>query len=207
VADQQLAQFLRDASVTKGFRRQSLSTRQVTRYSGGDVVGGAPGRYRGSEQSVPDTALTFDNYIAVSTRPSWRSRALTGSRSESSRTCSSTRPQLEGQAKLILEGDFLPNTAGTAPPEHTYKGNGSAAHDCRAADKPNNWWLACTSKVIKPYLWQLREAPSFTYLVNPNDPNVFLTNQFMYGAHSSGAAAETVWWAQRSGDFGRLILS
>jgi len=62
------------------------------------------------------------------------------------------------------------------------------------ANKPNNWWLYDTTKPIMPLLWQLRQAPRFTYKTNPSDDNVFLSNQFLYGVDARGAAAETVWF-------------
>jgi phage major head subunit gpT-like protein len=190
--DQRLAQFLRDAAVTNGFDGVPVYSTSHP-LLGGDVVGGAPGGTAVQSNLLVNTALTFDNYITVRTAI----MALKGADGQPLGIVPNLLihpPQLEGTAKLILEGDFLPNTAGTAPQSNTYKGTAQRLMIPELADKPNNWWLCCTSKVIKPYLWQLREAPSFTYLVNPNDPNVFLTNQFMYGAHSSGAAAETVWW-------------
>jgi phage major head subunit gpT-like protein len=50
------------------------------------------------------------------------------------------------------------------------------------------WYLMDTSRPIKPFIWQLRKAPKFTWKNRPEDDNVFFTNQALYGVDARGAA-------------------
>lgn len=43
------------------------------------------------------------------------------------------------------------------------------------------WFLLDTSRALKPLIFQDREAFDFVALDNPNDPNVFWKNKFVYG--------------------------
>ncbi|QAX29274.1 Mu-like prophage major head subunit gpT family protein [Leisingera sp. NJS204] len=43
------------------------------------------------------------------------------------------------------------------------------------------WYLLCTSEVIKPIIYQEREAFDFVALDNPTDANVFKNKEFLYG--------------------------
>jgi phage major head subunit gpT-like protein len=49
------------------------------------------------------------------------------------------------------------------------------------------WYLLCTSKPIKPFIWQLREAPDFVIRNVPSDPVVFDTHTYLYGTKARGA--------------------
>jgi phage major head subunit gpT-like protein len=51
------------------------------------------------------------------------------------------------------------------------------------------WYLADTSKPIKPLSWLLRKAPDFTYRNQPADPVVFDLHTYIYGSESRGNAA------------------
>lgn len=47
-------------------------------------------------------------------------------------------------------------------------------------------YIMCTKRAIRPYVWQLREAPVFVQRVDPTDPVCFNEREFIYGAESSG---------------------
>lgn len=51
------------------------------------------------------------------------------------------------------------------------------------------WYLLDTTKPIKPFSWLLREAPDFTYRIQPDDPIVFDTHTYAYGSKARGAPA------------------
>lgn len=55
------------------------------------------------------------------------------------------------------------------------------------------WYLLDTTKALKPILFQNRQAPQFTSLDNPDDPNVFLRKEFIYGADSRNTAGFGFW--------------
>jgi phage major head subunit gpT-like protein len=192
--DQQLAAFLRIANTVIGYDGTGVySTAHPV--NGGDVSGGPAAGASNQSNLFVNTALTYDNYVAVRT-------SMMAYKGEDNQPLTVVPnllvvpPQLEGAAKLILEADFLAgvNAVNTAPQSNTYKGTAKILMIPELADKPNNWWLLDTTKVVKPLMWQLRQAPRFTYLVNPADYNVFMQKQFVYGVDSRGAAAETLWF-------------
>lgn len=51
------------------------------------------------------------------------------------------------------------------------------------------WYLADTSKPIKPLSWLLRQAPDFTYRNQPDDPMVYDTHTIGMGSVARGAPA------------------
>lgn len=56
------------------------------------------------------------------------------------------------------------------------------------AAHPEWWFLASTSRVVKPLIYQERQAPQFTALDKPTDANVFFKKQFIYGVDLRGNA-------------------
>jgi phage major head subunit gpT-like protein len=45
----------------------------------------------------------------------------------------------------------------------------------------------CLNRAVKPFIWQLRQAPTFVNLVDPTLPNMFKERAFIYGAEGQGA--------------------
>lgn len=62
------------------------------------------------------------------------------------------------------------------------------------ANEPTVWYLSDQSKFVKPFIWQLREAPNTTYQNNPNDESVFMLNEYRYGVRARGAAGFGLWF-------------
>ncbi len=60
------------------------------------------------------------------------------------------------------------------------------------AASSTQWFLADTSKPIKPFLYQLRRAPEFVSRDQLNDPAVFENEIFTYGCAYRGAVAHTL---------------
>lgn len=56
------------------------------------------------------------------------------------------------------------------------------------------WWLLDTTGGLKPFIWQLREAPNFVAKTKPDDPNVFDLHQYLYGSMLRGAAGYGPWF-------------
>lgn len=52
----------------------------------------------------------------------------------------------------------------------------------------NAAYAICSTRGIKPFVWQLREAPVFVNLVDPTLPNCFNEKEFIYGAEGRGVA-------------------
>lgn len=60
------------------------------------------------------------------------------------------------------------------------------------ANDPTTWYLADTTKPIKPLIYQLRRAPNFVSRVNPDDPKVFDSKKFTYGVEYRCAVGATL---------------
>lgn len=53
---------------------------------------------------------------------------------------------------------------------------------------PGTWYLADTTKPVKPFGWLLREAWSFAQRIDPRDPVVFDKNKYLIGGRGRGKA-------------------
>ncbi len=199
--DQQLANYLINcaastaATPVNGFDGVPLfSTAHPT--LGGGVAGSVPNGV-GSTQSnlFVNTALTYENYRIVRANM-LNLKGKDGQPLYNKPDILVCGPTLEGVARNIVEADFVAGVNGvtTANQSNVLKGTTKVKVIQELSSMPNAWWLFCTSSVVKPLIWQLRMAPQFTYLVNPNDLNVFMARQFIYGVEAWGAAAESLWF-------------
>lgn len=209
--DHQIARWMRsDASTVNGFDGvPQFSTAHPL--LGGDVVGSSAGGF-GGITGVPatqsnlllSTALTYDNYVAA--RATMRSYlGADGQPLDIEPNVLVVPPQLEQIGKLILEAENVPSTtatsgaAGQAAMTNTYRNTAKLMVIPELANKSTNWWLLDTTKVVKPFLWQLRSAPQVIPRFSMTDPAVFDLHQFLYGADARGNAAETVWFLALAG--------
>ncbi len=55
------------------------------------------------------------------------------------------------------------------------------------------WFLIASGALVKPIILQTRQDSRFTALDNPDDANVFMRKQFVYGADARRAAAPGLW--------------
>ncbi len=55
------------------------------------------------------------------------------------------------------------------------------------------WFLIASGALVKPIILQTRQDSRFTALDNPDDANVFMRKQFIYGADARRAAAPGLW--------------
>jgi phage major head subunit gpT-like protein len=201
--DVQLAAFMRSrASTENGFDGVPMFS-TAHPLLGGDVASSSQAGGLGGVTGVPatqsnlllNTALTFDNYVAA--RAQMRSlRGADGQPLAVNPNVLAVAPNLEGIGKLILESDFMSNINGntTAPQSNVWKGSAELLVIPELADKPGSWFLFDTTKVVKPFVWQLRSAPTLVQKTSPTDDNVFSFHQFLYGIEARGAAAETLWF-------------
>lgn len=109
-------------------------------------------------------------------------------------------PSLETKARTIVQSQYLPQlvdggtlaTSGAGFVENVNIGTAEVLVIDDLEVNPLNWYLFDTTKPILPFIFQLRQAPVFTYLINPNDPNVFFNKQFIMGCEMRGAADCTI---------------
>ncbi|MEO8531360.1 MAG: Mu-like prophage major head subunit gpT family protein, partial [Deltaproteobacteria bacterium] len=55
------------------------------------------------------------------------------------------------------------------------------------------WYLLDTSRAVRPMIWQEREAYTFESLDRSTDPNVFFSNEFLYGVRARVNAGFGLW--------------
>lgn len=55
------------------------------------------------------------------------------------------------------------------------------------------WFLMCTNEVIKPIIYQERQAAKFVSLDKPDDENVFMNKTYIYGSESRNGAGYGFW--------------
>jgi len=101
-------------------------------------------------------------------------------------------PQLEFTAKQIVQADLIVAAAGanaaTGSQTNVYKGTADVLVIPELANEATAWYLADDKRAVKPLIWQLRQSPEFTYLNRPDDPNVFLMDEFLFGTRARGVA-------------------
>jgi len=98
-------------------------------------------------------------------------------------------PQLEGQGKDIVLADRL-----AAGATNTDKGTARLIVVPELANEGTRWYLADGSKGIKPWIFQLRRAPTLVMKDGPTCDNVFWDRDVVWGADSRGNIAPGPWW-------------
>jgi len=138
-------------------------------------------------------ALTTDNLAEViSTMGSWKGED--GQELEVEPNLLVVGPDLRNQARRILNAEIIATTAGNAAESNVMKGDMDLLVVPRLASIPGVWFPMDTTRPIKPMLFQLREAPTFDYLMKSDDPNVFMKDEYIAGVKARGAAGYGPWW-------------
>jgi phage major head subunit gpT-like protein len=58
----------------------------------------------------------------------------------------------------------------------------------RLATEPDAYYVLCTKRAVRPFVFQNREAPEFAALTKPDDEAVFKRDEYLYGVRARGAA-------------------
>lgn len=103
-------------------------------------------------------------------------------------------PQLEDEARTLINADVVTNAAGTASQSNIYKGSAEMLVMPQLASQPTAWYLFDTTKPIQPMIFQLEQAPEFVFKNDPKDDTVFYKGQYVYGAEAYGAAGVSLWF-------------
>jgi phage major head subunit gpT-like protein len=98
-------------------------------------------------------------------------------------------PQLETKAKKIVVATELAG-AGT----NVMAGTARILVLPQLANAATTWYLFDTSRSIKPLISQVREAPNFVAMTQPDSPNVFNRDTYVYGSSARGAAGYGLWF-------------
>lgn len=96
-------------------------------------------------------------------------------------------PALEEEARLILEADQINGTT------NVLKGTAKIHVEPILSKEPDYWFLLCTSRFLKPFIYQIREKIKFVSLTRETDENVFMRDEFMYGASGRSNAGYGFW--------------
>ncbi len=96
-------------------------------------------------------------------------------------------PALEETARLILEADQVNGTT------NVLKGTAKLLVEPLLAEHESYWFLLCTGRFLKPFIYQLREKIRFTSLTKDTDENVFMRDEFLYGATGRSNAGYAFW--------------
>ncbi len=145
--------------------------------------------------NFPGTPLTFANYASV--RASMMSyRGENGLPLGVNPDVLIVPPQLEVTARNILNAQFIVGSEASAAGGNTNVLQGSAQVLVvpEISDQPDTWYLADTSRPVKPLVFQLRKAPEFVSKTQPVDDNVFFDREFLWGVDSRGAAGYSLWF-------------
>ena len=95
---------------------------------------------------------------------------------------------------------MIPNDAaysastGAAPQSNVLKGTAKVIVWPSLANQAATWYLLDGSRALKPFIYQNRIAPQFSFLNKPTDTPVFMQDEFLYGVRARGAGAYGVWW-------------
>lgn len=96
-------------------------------------------------------------------------------------------PALEDVARKILLADQIDGTT------NVYKNTAEILVVPELAGEDKQWYLACTSKPLKPLIYQERKAPKFTPLIDDKDENVFMRKQYLYGVDARSNVGYGFW--------------
>ncbi|MEA4892641.1 MAG: Mu-like prophage major head subunit gpT family protein [Peptococcaceae bacterium] len=96
-------------------------------------------------------------------------------------------PDLEATARELLYADQI---AGTT---NVRKGTAELLVVPELADYPGRWFLLCTTRPLKPLIFQERKKPKIVSMTNETDTAVFMNKKFIYGVDSRAAFGYGMW--------------
>lgn len=116
-----------------------------------------------SNYDASGKSLTFDNYGSVRAAMMAR-KGENGEMLGVMPNLLVVPPQLEATARLILAGDVLPSTAGTASQTNIWKGTAELLVIPELAADATTWYLFDTRGIVKPLVYQRRRSFEFSIL-------------------------------------------
>jgi phage major head subunit gpT-like protein len=98
------------------------------------------------------------------------------------------------QAELIGRDITLATGHGAAADTNILRGSLDLLTLPRLASDPKSYFVMCTTRAIRGLVFQNREAPEFAALTKPDDENVFMRDEFLYGVRARGAGGLGPWF-------------
>lgn len=96
-------------------------------------------------------------------------------------------PALEAVANLICTN---PKLADNGP--NPFMGTAKVLVNPRLTSD-TAWFLHCTTRPVKPFVYQQRKAPVFVQQINPDADDVFSRGEYKFGAEARAAGGYTFW--------------
>jgi phage major head subunit gpT-like protein len=96
-------------------------------------------------------------------------------------------PALEAVARIICEAQKLDDNG-----PNPFKGTAKVLVNPRLTST-TAWFLHCTDRPVKPFVYQQRKAPVFVQSINPDSDDVFTRREFKYGAEARAAGGYSFW--------------
>ncbi|WP_424682923.1 Mu-like prophage major head subunit gpT family protein [Frateuria sp. YIM B11624] len=96
-------------------------------------------------------------------------------------------PALEAIAKVLCENEKLNDNS-----PNPYRGTAKVIVNPRLTSG-TAWFLHCTSRPVKPFIYQQRKAPVFVQQINPDSDDVFSRAEYKYGAEARAAGGYSFW--------------
>ncbi len=96
-------------------------------------------------------------------------------------------PAKEKTARLILEAELIDGTT------NVNRGLAKVKVAPELAEHPDYWFLLCTNRPLKPFIFQERKKIKFVSLTNEHDENVFMRDEYVYGADGRSNAGYGFW--------------
>ncbi len=96
-------------------------------------------------------------------------------------------PALEDAGRKILMSDQIDGST------NIYKDTAKLLVVPELAGNDTAWYLLCTTKPLKPIIYQERKAPKFNALIDDKDENVFMRKQYLYGVEARANAGYGFW--------------
>lgn len=134
------------------------------------------------------TALSASNYALVRSRM----YGVLGSDAEPIGAVPSlliVPPALEGTARSILNAEMVGNGE-----SNVWRGSADLLVVPELQNEPTVWYLADTSKPVKPLLKQIRRAPRLVSRTTPSDDSVFYDGELIWGADYRGEVGYGPWF-------------
>lgn len=96
-------------------------------------------------------------------------------------------PQKEAIARTILMANEIHQEV------NIYKGTADLLVVPELAPNPEQWFLLCTKRPVKPFIFQNRRKAQLIAKDSPSDDNVFFSKKFIYGVDSRCNAGYGLW--------------
>ena len=96
-------------------------------------------------------------------------------------------PALEEEAKLIVEAEQINGTT------NVLRGTAKLHVEPILSENPAYWFLLCTNRFLKPFIYQIRRKIKFVSRNKDTDENVFMRDEYLYGADGRSNTGYGFW--------------